>query len=386
MSQGESFQEKTEQATPKKLKDAQKKGTIARSRELTTTIVMLAGSGTLVISGSMMGNTLASTLTSSLTVTRAEIMDENFLTAHFANAVMSNLGALSPLLIILAVAAIGASIALGGWTFSPASLGFKAERISIPKGLKRIFSVRGLVELSKALAKFLLVGAAAVAWLWHMSSELSALAYESTQQALLHAGEICLTSLLLLSLTLILVAAVDVPFQLAQHSKKMRMTLQEVRDEQKDTDGRPEVKSRIRALQQQMANARMMEDVSDADVVITNPTHYAVAIKYDAGEMAAPIVIAKGKNLIAARIREIAAENDITLYSAPPLARVLYKTTKLGNPIPYELYRAVAQVLAYVFQMADFFKGQCPYPDRPELSVDEAAFGQDNATNREASS
>ena len=172
-------------------------------------------------------------------------------------------------------------------------------------------------------------------------------------EAVLAALELCGQSLLIVSATLILIAGADVPFQLWSHSRKLRMTKQEIKDEFKDTEGRPEVKSRIRSLQQQVAMRRMMEDVPDADVVITNPTHFAVALKYDDGSMGAPRVVAKGKDLIAARIRELAEEHAVPLFSAPPLARALFRSTKIGQEVPAALYTAVAQVLAYVYQVRD---------------------------------
>ncbi len=373
MSQKESFQERTEQATPKRLADAKKKGQIARSRELTTTVVMLAGGGILVASGSEIGSRLLKVLYTSFSFSREALFDPRTMLTQFSEAVFSMLIALLPLFGALSAAAILASVALGGWAFSPQSLGFKLERISIPKGLKRIFSVRGLVELSKALAKFGLIAVVAYFYLNYLREELIGLSFESPRQALAHAADICLKSLFLLSLTLIVVAAIDVPFQLWQHQKNMKMSRQEVRDEQKDTDGKPEVKAKIRMLQQQQANARMMEEVPNANVVITNPTHFAVAIKYSSDEMDAPVVVAKGRDHIAARIREIAKENNVPMFEAPPLARVLYRTTRVGKQIPYELYKAVAQVLAYVIQLADYYKGG-RYPQRPDAHVDESDF------------
>ncbi len=375
MSQSESGQERTEQPTPKRLLDARRKGDVARSRELTTMIVMLSGSVLLLINGGDLAERLTQVLHNTLTFTRADLDTPNFLVDQFVGSIWSGLTSLFPLLVVVTVAAIFGAVALGGWSFSASALAFKGERLNALKGLKRIFGVKGLVELAKALAKFGLVAVFAAFWLSYLYEDLKALSYSPTGPGLLEAGWLCLQSLLLLSLTLILIAAVDVPFQLWQHAKKLRMTRQEVRDEQKETDGRPEVKSRIRALQQQTANARMMDSVADADVVITNPTHYAVAVQYDADSMAAPKVVAKGRGEIARRIRELAAEHKVPLFSAPPLARVLYRTVKVGREIPYDLYKAVAQVLAYVMQVADFIAGRGPHPSKPTPDVDETQFG-----------
>ncbi len=378
MSKDSGFQEKTEQATPKKLLDARRKGTVARSRELTTTIVMLSGAGVLLVSAGGLAETLIRTLETAFSFTRDELAQPDFILVRLASGVTEALTGLVPLFAVVAAAAILGSVALGGWSFSVGSLAFKGERLNVLKGIKRIFSVKGLVELTKAMAKFGLIALVAVAWLNYLHAELQGLSYMPTQSGVLKAGWLCLVSLLFLSLTLILIAAIDVPFQLWQHAKNLKMTRQEVRDEQKETDGRPEVKARIRALQQQTANARMMEAMPEADVVITNPTHYAVAIKYQSDSMSAPTVIAKGRGEIAARIRELAGEHNIPLFSAPPLARVLYRSVRIGSEIPYELYKAVAQVLAYVFQLSDYLAGNGPMPDRPDPTVDEGRPASDN--------
>ena len=375
MSEQNNFEERTEQATPKKLADARKKGKVARSREFVTTAVMITGSAALLFGGQHLGEMLVALMHISFAADRTQLLDSGFMLAQFGSAGLMAVTSLLPLFAVLAAAAMLASVALGGWSFAVSSLALKAERISVTKGIKRIFSVRGLVELLKALAKFALIAVAAAFWLAWLYGDLRSLSYENPGQALLHSGVLCLRSLLALSLVLLVVAAVDVPFQLWQHRKNLRMTRQEVRDEQKDTDGKPEVRQRIRMLQQQLATRRMMEDAIDATVVITNPTHYAVAIRYDEGESGAPVVVAKGKDLIAARIREIAEEHSIELFSSPPLARVLYRTTKIGQQIPYELYRAVAQVLAYVYQVRT--AGSASMVERPDPQIDEAAFGFD---------
>ena len=232
-----------------------------------------------------------------------------------------------------------------------------------------MFSVRGLVELAKALGKFALVGVVAALWLRVIAPELLSLGYHSIRSALVDAGWMALWSLLLMSTALLLIAGLDVPFQLWQHSKNLRMTRQEIRDEQKDTDGRPEVKARIRQLQQQQANARMMDAIPEASVVITNPEHYAVAIRYDGAAMAAPVVVARGRDRIAARIREIARQHEVPIFHAPPLARALFKHTRLGQPIPFQLYKACAQVLAYLVQLDQWRQGG-PWPERPTPEVD----------------
>ena len=367
-------QDRTEQATPKRREDARKKGDVPRSRELTMTSVMVTGASGLLLLAGPIGEQVIGEMTEALSIERAQIFDPAFPTVAFADAMLGTLLALLPLGALLIAAAIGGAALIGGWSFSLSAAGFKAERLNPIKGIKRIFSANGLNELLKALAKFALVAAAAIIWLWISSDKVLMLGRLPVATAIVTALELCGLSLLIVSTTLILIAGVDVPFQLWSYARKLRMTRQEVRDEFKDTEGRPEVKSRIRAMQQQIATRRMMEEVPTADVVITNPTHYAVALKYDDSRMNAPRVIAKGKDLIATRIREVAEENGVPLFSAPPLARALFTSTKLGQEIPAGLYTAVAQVLAYIFQVRDLAPG-APRIDEPTLvDIDEEQF------------
>jgi flagellar biosynthetic protein FlhB len=240
---------------------------------------------------------------------------------------------------------------MGGWSFSLETISFKLEKLDPIKGLARIFSLKGLVELVKALAKFVLLLGAAILVFFSIDQQLLSLASMTPKAAGLEAATILVQVLLILSATTILIVALDVPFELWNHSKQLRMTKQEIKDEMKETDGNPQVKQRIRTLQRQLAESRMMEDVKTADVVITNPTHYAVALQYLDRPGSAPKVLAKGKDLTALRIRSIAADCDIPIFEAPPLARALYRSTEIGYEIPHVLYMAVARVLAYVFQL-----------------------------------
>jgi flagellar biosynthetic protein FlhB len=293
-----------------------------------------------------------------------------------ANAVVG----LAPLAAVLIVAVFGSTMLLGGWSFSLKAAGFKAERMSPIKGIKRIFSANSLNELLKAMAKFCLVALFAVLWLWWSVEELLSLGHQPVQAAIRNALQICATSLLVVSASLILIAAADVPFQLWNYRKKLRMTRTEIRDEFKETEGRPEVKSRIRMLQQHAATRRMMEAVPTADVVVTNPTHFAVALKYDEHRMRAPRVVAKGRQHVAARIREIAASHNVPVFSSPPLARALFRSTEVGHEIPALLYTAVAQVLAYIFQLKSAAARGRRQPVAPRPEVDESLF--DRVGNR----
>jgi flagellar biosynthetic protein FlhB len=280
----------------------------------------------------------------------------------------------------LFVVALLVPASIGGWSFSTKSLAPNLEKLDPIKGLGRIFGWRGLMELAKALAKFLLIAAVAGALIMYMAPQLLQLGDEPLRRALAHAGGILGLSFVVLSAALIVIAAVDVPFQLWQHAKQLRMTRQEVKDEFKETEGRPEVKGRIRQLQREMAQRRMMEEVPKADVVVTNPTHFAVALKYDR-KMNAPKVVAKGVDLVAANIRGIAEQHEITMFEAPPLARALYYSTDLGQEIPAGLYVSVAQVLAYVYQLKTAHGAGETAPAPPaDLPVPDEFLARDRTT------
>lgn len=234
-----------------------------------------------------------------------------------------------------------------------------------------MFGSHGAMELLKALAKFALIGAMIIALLWGKSGELMHLGIETPGAALAHAGSMLAWAFLLITLPLAVVVMVDVPFQLWQHAKQLRMTRQEVRDEMKETDGSPEVKARIRKLQRELAERRMMAEVPKADVIITNPAHYSVALRYDQGTMRAPRLVAKGRDLIAAEIRRVAVEANVTCVQAPPLARAVYHGVELNQEVPAALYKAVAQVLAYVYQLRMARQEHGVEPDFPDLAIPE---------------
>jgi flagellar biosynthetic protein FlhB len=252
---------------------------------------------------------------------------------------------------ITVVAALAGPAVMGGLLFSADAIAFKAEKLDPIKGLGRVFSTKGLIELIKALLKFCLVIGVAVLIYKFMEREVMALITLDVMEGITRSGSMIMVALILLSATLVLIAAIDVPYQLWSHNKQMRMTKQEVKDESKETDGRPEVKARVRQLQREASQRRMFQDLPDADVVITNPTHYSVALKYDTGGTGAPRVVAKGRDLIALKIRTIAIEHDVPIYEEPPLARALHGTTEIGDEIPGPLFLAVARVLAYVYHL-----------------------------------
>jgi flagellar biosynthetic protein FlhB len=367
-------QDKTEEATPKRIEDARKKGDVPRSKELSTSLVMISGASGLLLLGGGVGSELLRGISDSLSIERQQIFDVNHMPAAFAAMATNTLLALLPFGLILIIASFAGAALVGGWSFSLQAISFKAGKLNPLKGIKKIFSTNSINELFKSLAKFVLVAVAAGNWLFYNADELLGLGRQPIIPAISTALRICGMSLLVVSSTLILIALADVPFQISNYNKKLKMTRQEVRDEHKDTEGRPEVKARIRSLQQQIANRRMMEEIPGADVVVTNPTHYAVALKYDEAKPGAPRVVAKGKGLIAANIRDQADACNVPRFSAPPLARALYSSTKLGQEIPAGLYTVVAQVLAYIFQIRDM-AGSAPHISKPILpDIDEALY------------
>lgn len=365
----DSSQEKTEEATPRKLEKAREDGQIPRSRDLTTTFILLAGTIGLYsfsesIAGSMMGLSK-----NNFSLTRVEVFDTEAMFAHLVSSFAEGLFSLIPLFILLLIASVVGPIALGGWLLSAKAMAPKFSRMNPGAGLKRMFSFKALVELAKSLGKVATVMAAAILALKLWQQDILQLAGEETRSAVVESLQISGITTILMAAVTILIALVDVPFQIMDHSKKLKMSKQEIKDEHKDSEGKPEVKGRIRQLQREMAQRRMMAQVPDADVVITNPTHYAVALKYDPEKMATPIMLAKGGDQTALKIREIAKANGVEIIESPVLARSIFHTTDIDEPIPTGLYVAVAQVLAYVFGLRNFRRGQGERPPYPRVNV-----------------
>ncbi len=364
MAENEDGQEKTEEATPKRQEEAREKGQVPRSRELTTMAMLLMASISLLMMGESMVAQLGKIMSLGLDFEREKAFDHWAVLEILQEAILNGILLLLPFLLVMVLTAVAAPAALGGWNFSVESLGFKFDKLNPLKGLKRIFAVRGLVELTKALAKFILIGSVGAWLLMGYMPELMGLGRESVNNGLAHTGQILSHAFIVLSASLLLIAGIDVPFQLWDHAKNLKMTRQETKDESKNTEGKPEVKSRIRSMQREIAQRRMMSEIPNADVVITNPTHYAIALRYDPETMAAPLVVAKGVELIASQIRTVAVANKVPLFEAPPLARALYYSTEIDQEVPGGLYLAVAQILAYIFQLKASMRGG-PVPDRP---------------------
>ncbi len=372
MAESESGQERTEQPTAKKLLDAKKKGQVPRSRELSAMLVTISVAAAIVMMGGSVGASLLDILRYTFSPQYLNTAETGLIPGRFFSIFIEGLLAVAPLMAVALLASIASSVALGGFTFA---LSFKFERIDPVKGFGRMFSVKSLVELLKSIAKLVFIGSAAVMLFYGMTDEVLGLGLQSSFDAIQSAGNLLGWFFLAVSLPLIVVAGIDVPWQIFSHNKELRMTRQEVRDEYKDTDGKPEVKSKIRELQQAAAQARMMDAVPEADVVITNPTHFSVALKYDQARGGAPVLVAKGADLIAARIRELAAEHDIVVVESPRLARAIYASTKLNSEIPAGLYLAVAQILAWIYQLRQWQAIGGEYPNQPEPDVADEFLG-----------
>ncbi|MGO1463408.1 MAG: flagellar biosynthesis protein FlhB [Marinobacter sp.] len=369
MAEDDNSQEKTEEATPRRLEKAREDGQTARSKELATMAVLMAGAGGLLMFGSQLGAAMEAIMRDSFTLERSAIFDTRHMSVQLIASAKEAAWALSPILAILLIAAIAGSIGIGGLLFSGKAIAPKANRMDPVKGLGRMFSARSLIELVKAIAKVGLVMAIAILILNARTEDLLSIANEPAVPAMEHVLWTLGWSFFLLACATIIISMIDVPFQIFDHQKKLRMTKQEVKDEFKDSEGKPEVKGKIRQLQREMAQRRMMQDVPTADVVITNPTHYAVALKYDPDAMGAPMVVAKGNDQTAFKIMEIAREHKVEILRTPPLTRAVYHNSDIGEEIPDGLYMAIAQVLAYVFQLRQFRKGRGEKPGMPDFPI-----------------
>ena len=373
MAESESGADKTEDPTEKRKKDSREKGEIARSKELNTLAIMLAGSAGLLIFGGALAQDLMELMRYNFSLSREVLLNPDSMGAFLLHSGKIALIAVQPVLITLLIAALIGPISLGGWLFAAGSLAPKFSRMNPAAGIKRMFSAKALVELLKALAKFFIILIVALLVLKSDIDDLLRIAHEPLELAVIHSLQVVGWSALWMACGLILIAAVDVPVQLWESHQKLLMTKQEVRDEHKDQEGRPEVKQRIRQVQREMSQRRMMAAIPDADVIITNPTHYAVALKYDPEKGGAPMLLAKGSDFLALKIREIGTKHNILLLESPALARSIYYSTELEQEIPAGLYLAVAQVLAYVYQIRQFRagKGKRPEPFKGDVPIPE---------------
>ena len=365
--------EKTEQASPKRLEKAREEGDVPRSRELATvTVLFSAGMGILVM-GDHLNQALKNSMTAGLNFDRTAAFDPIVLLMRTADNIYSLLLAFAPLALIIIIMAIAAPIVIGGWVFSGKAFVPQFSRLNPISGLSNMMSKNAAIELIKSIAKTLVVATVAYIVISHDMAPILSLSLLPLKTSITQVNHLMLMAFLSIVSALVFIAAIDVPYQLYHYASKLKMTKEEVRQESKESEGNPEIKARIRQQQREMAKRRMMSEIPKADVVITNPTHYAVAIKYQDEGMRAPIVVAKGADVMALKIREIASEYNILIMESPKLARALFAHTELNDEIPEALYSAVAEVLAYVFQMRIFKKDGGFRPEIPKaLPVPEA--------------
>jgi len=369
-------EDKTEEPTARKLEKAREDGQVLRSQDLTTAIVTIGFIATLYFAASVVGPSFVEIFARSFIFERHQAFETNQMIVSLVSQVAEVGVLLVPALIAAVAFAILGAVALDGFIFSWKAVAPKASKINPISGIARIFGLRAIVELFKSLMKFSLVALFGGLYIYFNFESVMQLSRSHLSMAIEGGLSTVITGALLTSLALLVIAAIDVPYQRFDFFKKLRMTKQEIKDEMKDIEGQPEVRQRIKQKQREMAEQRMLQEVPKADVVITNPEHFAIALSYDQSAQDAPRVVAKGKGFIAAKIRELASENDVHIFEAPLLARAIYFTTEVGGAIPAPLYMAVAQVIAYVYNLRqigrDVVKPKKPRPRVPrELRFDE---------------
>lgn len=371
----ESGQERTEQPSEKRLREAREKGDVPRSRDLSGALVVLAGVAALMNGGERAMVHARQIYALGLDYSREALFSDALPARVLGLAVREALALFMPVAVSTLLAVFAAPLLIGGISFSGEALLPKFERLDPISGLGKIFALRGLVELAKALAKLLLIGAVLVFALRNWQDELQATGRGEVMFGIVHAISMLGRAALLFGIMLALIGGADALYQKFDYANRQRMTKQELKDESKESEGNPELKGRVRQMQHEMSRRRMMEELPKADVVVVNPSHFAVALRYDDGRSAAPRVIAKGVDVLAQQIRLVAGGHRIPLVESPPLARALYATTELNREIPAALYVAVAQVLAYVYQLKQATaQGDAP-PAAPTPEVDPELLG-----------
>lgn len=360
-----SDQEKSLPASQKRLDDAREEGKVARSREVATCLAMLAGAGGLAFGGGALAEGFHRLMSGALVFDRSAVFGEMALTERLFGTGFEALLLAAPLMLLLTGASALGALAIGGWIWSAKAVSCDFSRLDPLRGLGNLASLNSLAELGKSIGKALLVGAMSVLIARSALPDLIEVAHAAPEAGAARVAELVIWAFAVLAAAFVIIAGVDIPLVLWRHAKGLRMTAEELRRETREQEGEPQVKARIRSLQRAMARRRMMAEVPKADVIVTNPTHYAVALSYAAG-MQAPRVLAKGSDKVAERIRELAAEHHIPVLEAPPLARALFRHAEVGAEVPGALYDAVAQVLAWVFQVRRWRPGAGPEPRRPD--------------------
>ncbi|HXP31687.1 MAG TPA: flagellar biosynthesis protein FlhB [Stellaceae bacterium] len=365
MSDTSDRENRTEQATPRRLQKAREEGSVVRAHGLAAVAIMICGAFALTVGGSALVDLLERSLLAGLRLDAAAMQDPDRLLVAAKDIVLPGLEIVAPFLCLMAVVGFFADTLVGGWVFSTQPLAPDVSRIDPLKGFARLFSLNGLVEIVKALAKFLVVAVVAFWLIRSRAPTYIGLAAETWPAAARHAAELSTHVFLVLAAALAAVAALEVPYQLWSHRDRLKMTRQELKDEVHQLEGSPQTKRRIKTLRRKLARMRMMSEVPKADAVVVNPQHYAAALRYQEGRMRAPRLLAKGTGLIALRIREVAEEHGVPVIEAPPLARAICRYVELEDEIPVGLYQAVAEVLAYVYRLKAARETRRSPPDLP---------------------
>jgi len=369
-------EDRTERASEKRLQEAREKGDIPRSRDLSGAMVVLAGASILLSYSSSMYMRMRHIYGLGLNYSRDALFSDALMSRAMHAALGDMLGLLLPIFAATLIAAVGSSVLIGGLSFSSQALVPNFQRLDPISGLGRLFALNGLIELAKSLLKVAFIGVALVVLLRHDESAVMATGRESIGAGVGHALSLVAHAALLFAVLLGVIGGLDALWQRFDYDRKHRMSKQELKDEHKESEGDPHIKGRIRQMQQQVARRRMIQDVPKADVIVVNPTHFAVALRYDDARMRAPRVVAKGLDVLAMQIRLVADAHRIPLVEAPPLARALYATTEIGREIPSALYVAVAQILAYVYQLKQATERGGPIPDVPRPDIDPELQGR----------
>lgn len=343
--------ERTEPASGRKLDQARERGNVPRSRELATFAILLVSVGVVALMGMFMFRGLSGVMRNTLSFDTTDVASPGMMARNLMEAGFDGLLTFLPMAGAVVLAAVLANLLVSGWVFSTQAFEPNFSKLNPIAGIARMFSRQSLVELVKALLKGGLIAGVAGWMIWRQHDAILSLAAEPLETAMVHFAQITVFTFLAASAAFALIVVLDVPFQIWHYHHGLRMTKDEVRQESKEMEGDPQIKARIRSLQREAARRRMMQAVPKADVVVTNPMHFAVALKYEENNMAAPLVVAKGSQLVAERIKELARENRVPVVEAPPLARALHRHVEIGDTIPGSLFTAVAQVLAYVYQL-----------------------------------
>lgn len=370
MAESDNSEDKDLPGSEQKIRKAREEGDLPRSRELSGGLVMLCAASALFFFSGSISTSAQNILSTAFTLDRPDAFDPSRMSVAFVDALMGAFYLMLPVLALSFLGAVAGSILVGGFNWSTKALSFNAGKLNPIKGLKNIFSINGLAELIKAILKTVVIGGLGFYLVTLDIASYSSISTMSLKEGIKVSAQLVAVNTLILVCVYFFISALDVPYQLWRHAKKMRMSFQEMKKENKETEGDPYLKARIKQIQREMSKRRMMASVPGADVIITNPTHYAVALSYRRGELSAPVVVAKGVDDIAARIREIAAEHFVPVVEAAPLARALYANVEINNQIPDLLFRAVAKVLAYVYALADGGDPSVSLPDENDVPFD----------------